>query len=496
MFGSLQDKYVPFDGALSLCSDLHHSTHTARANGGQPNPSHTHTAEEVLSTSLPPSTASFWGVEDAIKEMASLFNARLARIPRVHRFNVHFPALEDPERIGTLFSSDPLGRMAHLAMIEDPAMIDMSIVALEASPGAGASRKLPVTAEFRKAAAALPLLELERARAAALSDPNASGPSWLALPRETRKPDPALAPPRTSRARRFRSKQAVAELVSRTAPDVSYLSRLAQRRVQHQVRFASRLGMRRADLHNNPRLGSLLHEWNSAPPGSGEPMSSLSKAVELRWAAQASYPPPSNKSTQGLRASLHPSPRSHVDDESSSDNGGHSDSDSAGSSADSARGVLTQKSVAVPSSMAEFDQDAFDGSSVLEIRNGREGFRELVKQVADEQLRRQEEYGEKGFRKSAVRIIRRRVIDIAQRFLQKHHAQLRVPNHIPTQQEDPAGVAVVDVLREIYPNFPARQEEPVGARTVAQGLDARHDALQKKFGAWCEGCEPAGAIDR
>ncbi|KAL2917594.1 hypothetical protein HK105_202880 [Polyrhizophydium stewartii] len=288
---------------------------------------------------------------------------------------------------------------------------------LEASPGAGASRKLPVTAEFRKAAAALPLLELERARAAALSDPNASGPSWLALPRETRKPDPALAPPRTSRARRFRSKQAVAELVSRTAPDVSYLSRLAQRRVQHQVRFASRLGMRRADLHNNPRLGSLLHEWNSAPPGSGEPMSSLSKA----------------------------------------------------------------KSVAVPSSMAEFDQDAFDGSSVLEIRNGREGFRELVKQVADEQLRRQEEYGEKGFRKSAVRIIRRRVIDIAQRFLQKHHAQLRVPNHIPTQQEDPAGVAVVDVLREIYPNFPARQEEPVGARTVAQGLDARHDALQKKF---------------
>ncbi|KAH6563102.1 hypothetical protein BASA50_004608 [Batrachochytrium salamandrivorans] len=125
-FGARQDKYVSFEGALGLDTP-EEIVKTPRRRG---------TFEASIGLPLgggasvdkPPVQTSSSNMATVISEMAFAFNRVLSQVPHVQRYAVQFPRMDDPEYIGTLFGSDPLGRKAHLAMIEDPGMIEMVIL--------------------------------------------------------------------------------------------------------------------------------------------------------------------------------------------------------------------------------------------------------------------------------------------------------------------------------------------------------------------------------
>ncbi|KAI8922621.1 putative serine esterase-domain-containing protein [Entophlyctis helioformis] len=143
MFASKQDKYVPFEGALGLPQPRAAPFMVPPAAGGAPasapsgTPSKPITVSTILagpSLSTVESTAASTATANSsmaaiVQEMAALWNIQLVHVPHLRRYEVQFADLDTAERAGTLFSSDPLGRMGHLAMIEDPRLMDMAFLA-------------------------------------------------------------------------------------------------------------------------------------------------------------------------------------------------------------------------------------------------------------------------------------------------------------------------------------------------------------------------------
>ncbi|KAJ8331213.1 hypothetical protein O5D80_000775 [Batrachochytrium dendrobatidis] len=122
LYGSRQDKYVPYEGTLGLRLSTSEKPSVLQSGLNS-------SSNSTYSTKSTHAANSYnEHIKTILDEISQLFHSSLAQVANVHRYEVHFNHLEDAENIGTLFSSDMLGRKAHLSMIDDPGMVDMVVL--------------------------------------------------------------------------------------------------------------------------------------------------------------------------------------------------------------------------------------------------------------------------------------------------------------------------------------------------------------------------------
>lgn len=114
IYGSKQDKYVPFESALCLIDGGNTQSKNERAVDG-------YNDGKVANDQI-------WSLSQIQAEMSRNINEIISRVPVVRRFEVEFPLMDTADKIGTIMSSDILGRLAHVAMLDNALMIDMQIL--------------------------------------------------------------------------------------------------------------------------------------------------------------------------------------------------------------------------------------------------------------------------------------------------------------------------------------------------------------------------------